>query len=193
MCEEIIPWINLASSIILALLTGIYVWQNKLTIDEMVKARKAQAQPAFKLSLRRYNPFGGSYPLAFPIQLTNIGTGSAIDAEASITWVAKNAPDSKEVAWRHPLVPPGFSEVFLTDMPDLDGLAAKYVAVKASGHFKDVFGDSHDFSDSIDIKSIAESWKQGQMMIATTIEGGLEDIRHSLEDIKSELSQLRGR
>lgn len=176
-------FLSVIASIVLAILTAIYVIQTQGMLREMTKARKAEFQPHVKATLK---PLG---PLFVELALENVGKGAAIDVE--VTFSVK--PGEFEKNWRHPILSPGDSERFFLPEGNLKKLAKKYDKVIVTGICKDVFGEKHTIDEQIDIKEIQKGWHESGFVLKKTVETRLGEIHKELERLERSLDRLTRR
>lgn len=142
---------GLCVTVILATLTFVYVRLTKRMADQMVR----QAEPVV---LGRIEPL---YQLYVKYVITNVGLGPALDVELDLSLTP-----GRRVTWRHPLLEPGRSEIFLVPNPEgsgsdrdaLSDLAARDAVLTSHIKYIDRGGRPYERRGEVRFKELLANW-----------------------------------
>jgi hypothetical protein len=167
------------------------VFFNKATIEEMKMARKSQVMPNIKGHFSYHAPTIGF----FVVQ--NLGSGPAIDMEATISLVPKKA-DSEAgqkpitYSWRDKILVPGDSEEFMLKTASVKELKDQYQKVTLEAKFKNIYGDRYDAKDELlfqDLlgpsEGIKQLWRDPRI-----IEKNIEKIGNGIDALTRKIEAL---
>jgi len=179
-------WTSAIATIVLVIVNICCIWQNRQTIKEMEKARKAEFLPRIKATLHF------AAPTFVNLKMQNVGKGAAVDIDALI----KTQPESGTRKWRQPLMAPGECEFFfLPEKGEFEKLANKYDFIVIEGSYKDIFGEKHVLKEKIDLKSFLSNiiglqkiWKEPEQLRCLKI---LDKIEKILQDLVKEIGKIR--
>lgn len=137
-------------------------------------------QPVIKTSLR---PVG---PLYVELEIVNVGKGAATNVE--LTFSVK--PGKFKNAWYHPLLVAGQSECLLLPEGNLEKLAKKSDVIEVKGEYQDVFGETYEIDEKLDIKKIQKGWHEGRMVLKKSLEDRVVDLSRHVERIERTLDRM---
>ena len=162
--------INTISSVLLAILTLVYVNQNQIMLDEMATARKSDLMPHMKSSIVHLSK------KIMIVLLKNIGKGPAINLDISYGF------QKSQRKWIHPLISPEESYKFLYHSPKINELFI------IEGMCQDVFGQNHIIKETINLKDINKSSSENVILPETSIVSSLNEIKNEVERIYHEFN-----
>ena len=124
---------------VLVLVTGYYAWQNQ-RMREMRRSRELSVRPQLALDFER---LGGT---AAAVVVSNVGQGTALDSDLTITFAPKNGSEPDVRHWQPAVLVPGASQRFFPPVQQLDmnALAATYASATVAGSTHDTLGGCHE-------------------------------------------------
>jgi len=171
-------WLSVTASLVLALLTAVYVLQTQGMLREMTKARKAEFLPHVKPSLQY------PAPLAVDLLLKNVGKGPAFSVDITFGFQPSEEPFKH---WLHPLLAPEESYSFLIMPSNFNELVKKYDFLVVSGTYKDVFRENHKIDEKINLKEVHKGWSESMILLRPSLERRLEEISKEVKRVGHEI------
>ena len=165
--------ITMISSVVLSLLTLIYVFQNQNMIKEMTTARKFEFMPHINFSFKHID----TNLVIF--LLKNTGKGPAINVDVSYGF------NNSFQNWVHPLILSGETYTFLMHNPKLD---EDFIA---KGAYKDIFGQEYDINETTNLKEIREKWSNNVVLTETSLRDALDNINNAMDQIYQKIDDLK--
>jgi hypothetical protein len=185
--------INGAAIVVLVLVTTYYAWQTRQMANEMRSARLLSLLPKLALDIKMIGPTYGD------VVVRNVGPGTAIDADLTLTFEGSEAAEREERRWLAHVIAPGEDHEFLPGdgIGGMDGLVAKHPTIALAGTIRDALGQTHAVDERIDV---AEAWGRLENALHRWEEPPdrkvvreLEKIRKELDGIKRQLGGLASR
>jgi hypothetical protein len=167
-------------NVILVGVTSYYAWQTRKTVKIMEEALRAEFRPHLNASLERVGP------TAVELSLKNLGKGPAIDCNVQISM----EPSGELRRWYNPLLAPGDSETFQLEPYQLNELAEKYDSITICGKYKDIFGESYEVDEKIDLKEIRKTWYESRIILREPLERKMDEIIRELKGIQAEIKKI---
>ena len=99
-------WASVLSTIVLVVINALYVWQNRLTVQEMEKARKTEFMPHLRAEISWLGP------IFLVLKVSNFGKGPATNIEAEIEFL----PSKQKRKWKDSIFAP--NETMRILLPD---------------------------------------------------------------------------
>ena len=179
-------WINsivsIISTVAFVIIYLITVYQNRQTIKEMEKARKAEFLPKLKATLH----FPASTYANLKIQ--NIGKGPALNVDATIKFCSSSSESESSRIWKEPLMMAG--EYYMFVLPQKGNIKqiiqnVNYIHIK--GVYEDIFGEKHEFEDKIDLNEILQNLPEAQIIWKYD---PIDKVARTLEKIAEKLDSI---
>ena len=123
-------WASVLATFVLIIINAIYAWQNRQTVKEMEKARKAEYMPHLKAKLNWVAP------TFLELEVTNFGKGPATNIKAEITF----QPYEEKRPLEQSIMAPNESiQIFLPE-GNTDKISEKLAKIIIKGEYSDIFG-----------------------------------------------------
>jgi hypothetical protein len=140
-------WASVLLTIVLVIVNISTTMQNRVTIREMEKARKAAVMPNVKAKL----VWIGATQVA--LKLKNYGVGPAMDLKAEISFLPANIKKN----WTDNIFSPNQSiKLWLPNGGDTHKMSSSIAQIIIKGEYSDVFGQKFQLNESIDTQKIID-------------------------------------
>ena len=154
--------------------------KEKQVEDSFKEIMKRAYQPVIKASLR---PVG---PLFVELEIVNVGKGAATNV--GLTFSVK--PGKFKKAWYHPLLVAGQSEYLFLPEGNLEKLAKQSDVIEVKGEYQDVFGETYEIDEKLDIKRIHKGWYKAGMVLKKSLEDRIDGLSKHVERIERTLDRM---
>ena len=180
-------WINviisLISNVAFVIIYVVTVYQNRQTIKEMEKARKAEFLPKLKATLHFPAPTYAN------LKIQNIGKGPALNIDATIKFCSSSSEGESSRIWKEPLMMAG--EYYMFILPQGGNIKqiiqnVNYIHIK--GVYEDIFGEKHEFEDKIDLNEILKNLPEAHIIWKYD---PIDKVARALEKIAKNLDSIR--
>lgn len=172
------PWLSVIASLVLAILTAIYVLQTQGMLREMTEARKAEFLPHVKAGLKY------PAPLAVDLLIENVGKGPAINVNVTFGFQPSEEPFKH---WLYPILAPDESYSFFVKPSNFNELSKKYDFLVVRGTCEDVFGQKHEIDEKIDLKEAHKGWLESMMILEPSLESRLKEVSEEVKRVGQEI------
>lgn len=175
-------------TLVLVIITGIYVWLTHKAVDEARQTRELQVRPYLKLHIQ---PAGGG--IVFPA-VVNAGVGAATDLEVTLVLGLHSGGEATVELIRRYMAPGEMIELLVKDPGNPGRPPVRFNELsKAFGYLRlrataiDVLGKSHEFEDAIDdlpawFEAWGATWTRATPDQAKRGADALEKIAKALKD-----------
>lgn len=170
------PTINAAATVVLVIVTAVYVFLTWGMVKETRSARKQEVMPIMNLDVEPFS-IGAWAP-----KVENIGNGPAIDVDATV----KLEPGGEEYELQSKNVPSGDFTGILDPKVNED-THEEYDSLRVEGAFTDVFGDREPFEAEYDLTLLAELDGADSMMRRDKQARHLRGIEQNLQSISNSI------
>ena len=174
------------STLILAVITGVYVILTWRMVSELRSARLAQADANI---IAVPVPMG---PVSIQVEMYNAGPGPALELEISIA--LRPQLDTPRKTWRNPALLVGQKEHFLVPTPEIEALGdlgEKYEELFIELSWKNVFGARRQVSSSHNLQQLAEGWYEaGHLIPPGDVPGQMKEILDVLKRMRQDLDAI---
>lgn len=176
---EALATINSIATIILVLITGVYVVLTGFLLREARRARQSEKEPNLVATLI---PLDG---MSVKLRIYNAGIGPAVDV--SVDMFFEPLSEIAKTKWIQPVLLGNSFEDFRLPGLDwaLDKLAATHDRLVVDMHWADSFGHAHQHSLDFRLKELSGSWTTAGQMIPP------DDTATQLGKIRDELKAIR--
>ena len=184
--NDILDVLTRYSSLVLALITGVYAYLTWRMAREMRIAREGQVDAHVFASPV---PMG---PVYAQVQLQNAGPGPAFGIEVSL---ALDPPlDTPTKTWRHPALLVSQKERFLLPTKEIESLrdlAEKYEDIVIEVSWRNLFGEERSMSSRHNLASLAEGWYEaGHLIPPEDFDLQMKDLNKTLNRLQSDVSKI---
>ena len=173
-------FVNIGSSLMLALVTTAYVILTRSLVTETRDARKQEVMPIFALELEGY-VVGALGP-----KLKNIGNGPATSVSATF----QLKPNGQEHQVSSKNVAPGDFVGSLDPKVPVDS-DSDFEELRVTGTYTNVFGDEKPLDDSIDLKMFLQNTDADVLMEQDQSLEELKKINRNLKSISESIEMNR--
>lgn len=177
-----LTFITAIANSVLVLVTGVYAALTYLLVRETRRARRQEIMPVFTAGI---DPLPGR-EVKYHVVLLNIGNGPAQDLEATLELV----PDGARGSIQSLNVVPGGKIGAHDPFDSIEVLPEQlkpYEELRIRGCYKDLFGNSHDFSLVLDLKDFTEGEVPSTFLQTDPITGSLNAIGNEVGRIADEI------
>jgi len=151
------------------------------SVEETTTERELSYTPVIKPSLETLGPVY----VVFVVQ--NVSNTAAIDIELSF-WLEPVTDFRREV--RYPLLVPWQKIKFFFPEGEMKTLAEKFTTLRLDCKFKNAFGHKFVSKDTIELRTVLESWIKGGILIEETIEHRLEQLVDRIDRLERSLERI---
>jgi len=175
-------------NLVLVVITGIYAYLTWRMVSEMRSARENQVDANVIASPV---PFGSVYA---QVQMQNAGPGPALDVELSVSLHPPLETDKR--TWRYPALLVNQKQHFLLSTGEggidaLQELGEKHEDVLVEVKWKNIFGRERSFSESYNLRELAEGWyTAGNLIPPGDMETQMKDLREILKKMRQDLEKI---
>lgn len=165
----------------LLIVTGIYASLTFLILGEQRKARRELFKPKLYAKLYYHQP-------VIPyIKVTNVGKGSALDADIKITTEPKN----DEISWHTEFLEPNEYQCFMLKEVTISEIIKKYNKIIVKTNYRDIYEKSKPIFQEIiiDLKKEEEN-NENVDILGSWVTNDIQEIREELKEIKLELIRM---
>jgi DNA-binding transcriptional ArsR family regulator len=145
MIANVASIINAVATVILVLVTGVYVFLTWGMVKETRSARKQEVTPVMNVDVEPFS-IGAWAP-----KIENVGNGPALDVSGTV----KLEPDGEEYDLRSKNIPAGDFTGAMNPRVS-EETPEEYETLKVEGKYTDVFGDTKPFEAEYDLEVLAE-------------------------------------
>jgi len=167
-------WLSVIASLVLAILTAVYVLQTQGMLREMTETRKAEFLPHVKAGLKY------PAPMAVYLRIENVGKGAAVNVNVTYGLQPSSEPFKR---WVYPLFSPEESYSFLLQPSDFNKLIKQYDFLVVRGTCEDVFGQKHEINEKIDLKETHKGWSESMMIMESSLEDRLREVSGEVKEV----------
>lgn len=173
--------VSVFTTIVLIVISVFSTWQNRQTIFEMEKARKAEFMPHIRAELSLFGP------VFLILKLTNFGKGPATNVKAEITFL----PSGQQRQLTQTILSP--DESFRIYLPEgsMEKAGKKSAKINVKGTYTDIFGKNFEVDETIDTNDFIEKTKQLRHLVERDLKF-VDNIKDELHKINKAIRQLGG-
>lgn len=174
-------WVSVFVTTVLVIINIIYILQNRQSIKEMEKARKANLMPYIRITLAWLGP------IVVVLKASNVGKGPATNVKATITF----SPSEQTRPWAQSVMQP--DEYFRILLPEgnIDRVCEIAAQINIKGSYSDIFGQSFEIGETIDTKEFIDNARQLQPIMEPDLPRLIKEIKDELHGIKNEITRTR--
>ena len=142
----------------------------------------------------RFDPFiKASFEIRGPLFVVflvqNVGKMAAIDVRLEISL----EPGDFKEAVLFPLLMPSQKVRFMLPEGNIKVLADKFTTLKLKGECKSVSGKNIAIDDTVDVRSVLESWIESRILLEETIENRLSQVADRIERLERSVGRMLSR
>lgn len=125
-------------------------------------------------------------PLFVVLVIQNVGKTGAINVRLEISL----DPSDFKKTLLLPLLMPGQKVRLMLPESNIKVLAEKFTRLKLDGEYKNISGKNITIDDTIDVKSVLESWIQGRILLEETVSNRLSQIADKIERLERSVGRM---